>query len=100
MQRRIKVSITPVVAASIAVNTTTARLGSGATALDVGGAYSSKAEQTSTITTKATGQAQGTTSPSARRWARRLPSTTSPPPSSAISTPATASNSVRSRIPR
>ena len=55
-----KVSVTPVVAATIAVNTTTARLGNGATALDVGGAYSSsKAEQTSTITTKATGQAQG-----------------------------------------
>ena len=54
-----KVSVTPVVAASIAVNTTVARLGDGATALDVNGAYSSKAEQTGTVTTKATGQAQG-----------------------------------------
>ena len=54
-----KVSVTPVVAATIAVNTTVARLGDGSTALGVGGAYSSKAEQTSTITTKATGQAQG-----------------------------------------
>lgn len=54
-----KVSVTPVVAASIAVNTTVARLGDGATALDVSGAYSSKADQTSTVTTKATGQAQG-----------------------------------------
>jgi len=54
-----KVSVTPVVAASIAVNTTVARLGDGTTALDVNGAYSSKAEQTSTVTTKATGQAQG-----------------------------------------
>lgn len=54
-----KVSVTPVVAASIAVNTTSARLGTGATKLDVTGAYSSTAEQTSTVTTKATGQAQG-----------------------------------------
>jgi filamentous hemagglutinin family protein len=54
-----KVSVTPVVAAGIAVNTTVARLGEGATPLDVSGAYSSKAEQTSTVTTKATGQAQG-----------------------------------------
>lgn len=54
-----KVSVTPVVAASIAVNTTVARLGKGTTPLDVSGAYSSKAEQTSTVTTKATGQAQG-----------------------------------------
>lgn len=54
-----KVSITPVVAASIAVNTTSARLGKGATALDVNGAYSSAADQTSTVATKATGQAQG-----------------------------------------
>lgn len=54
-----KISITPVVAASIAVNTTSARLGNGATGLDVNGAYSSTADQTSTITTKATGQAQG-----------------------------------------
>lgn len=54
-----KVSVTPVVAASIAVNTTVARLGDGTTPLNVGGAYSSKAEQTSTVTTKATGQARG-----------------------------------------
>ena len=54
-----KVSVTPVVAASIAVNTTVARLGEGTTPLGVSGAYSSKAEQTSTVTTKATGQAQG-----------------------------------------
>ncbi len=54
-----KVSVTPVVAASIAVNTTVARLGEGTMPLDVSGAYSSKAEQTGTVTTKATGQAQG-----------------------------------------
>lgn len=54
-----KVSVTPVVAAGIAVNTTVARLGEGATQLDANGAYSSKAEQTSSVTTKATGQAQG-----------------------------------------
>lgn len=54
-----KVSITPVVAATIAVNTTSAHLGDSTTTLGIAGAYSSSAEQTNVITTKATGQAQG-----------------------------------------
>ncbi|MFZ2267304.1 MAG: leukotoxin LktA family filamentous adhesin [Azonexus sp.] len=55
-----KVSITPVVAAAVAVNTTTARLGtSSSETLDLSGTYSSTAEQTNSMTTKATGQAQG-----------------------------------------
>jgi filamentous hemagglutinin family protein len=53
-----KVAITPLAALSMSVNTTTARLGSGA-ALDLAGTYDSKAEQTSEVSTVATGQTQG-----------------------------------------
>ncbi|MCZ4315718.1 leukotoxin LktA family filamentous adhesin [Comamonadaceae bacterium G21597-S1] len=54
-----KVSITPVVAVSIGVNTTVARLGEAAATLDLSGGYSSHADQTSVVTTRATGQAEG-----------------------------------------
>ncbi len=53
-----KVAVTPLAALSMSVNTTTARLGSGA-ALDLAGTYGSKAEQTSDVSTVATGQTQG-----------------------------------------
>ncbi len=53
-----KVAVTPLAALSMSVNTTTARLGSGA-ALDLVGTYGSKAEQTSGVSTVATGQTQG-----------------------------------------
>ncbi len=52
------VSVTPVVAVTVAVNTTTARLGTGSQ-LNLLGAYTSSAEQTSSSTTTATGQTQG-----------------------------------------
>ncbi|MBU0751361.1 MAG: leukotoxin LktA family filamentous adhesin [Gammaproteobacteria bacterium] len=52
------VSVTPVVAATVAVNTTTARLGTGSQ-LNLLGAYTSSAEQTSSSATTATGQTQG-----------------------------------------
>ncbi|MBU0750688.1 MAG: hypothetical protein KJ787_00105 [Gammaproteobacteria bacterium] len=54
-----KVSVTPVAAVSIAVNTTTARAGESTTALGLSGKLSAHADQTDSITTKATGQAQG-----------------------------------------
>src|SRR5690606_15459519 len=54
-----KVVITPVVAVSIAENTTMARLGTAGAGTAITGAYSSEAGQTSVVTTKATGQAQG-----------------------------------------
>jgi hypothetical protein len=54
-----KVSVTPVAAVSIAVNTTTARAGNSATALGLSGVLSAHADQTDTVTTKANGQAQG-----------------------------------------
>ncbi|MEX8518634.1 MAG: leukotoxin LktA family filamentous adhesin [Leptothrix sp. (in: b-proteobacteria)] len=54
-----KVSITPVVAANIAVNTTTARLGTSLSTLGADGNLSLAATQKSGMTTTATGQAQG-----------------------------------------
>ncbi|HMX15829.1 MAG TPA: hypothetical protein PKD29_03190, partial [Rhodocyclaceae bacterium] len=54
-----KVSITPVVAATVAVNTATARVGESATALGLTGKLSAASQLTDSITTKATGQAQG-----------------------------------------
>lgn len=54
-----KVSITPVVAATIALDTTTARIGSGATALNPAGTLSISAQNKNVVTTTATGQAQG-----------------------------------------
>ena len=56
-----KTSITPVVAVSIAVNTTQARVGTSAAGLNLSGAFSSSAEQSNVMTTKATAQAQGDT---------------------------------------
>lgn len=53
------VSITPVAAASIAVNTTGARLGQSATGLNLSGTYTGRAEQTSIVNTKSAGQAEG-----------------------------------------
>jgi len=47
------------VAVSIAVNSTKAKLGDSATAIDLSGAYTSQATQISTMTTKATGKAEG-----------------------------------------
>ena len=54
-----KVSITPVVAVAIAVNTTTARLGQSADTLDLSGNLNLDANQKNSVTTKATGQAEG-----------------------------------------
>ncbi|MEW6479356.1 MAG: hypothetical protein AB1455_07880 [Pseudomonadota bacterium] len=54
-----KVVITPVVAVSISENTTMARLGTAGTGVGISGTYSSEAAQTSVVTTKGTGQAQG-----------------------------------------
>src|SRR5690606_35134782 len=54
-----KVSITPVVAAAIGVNTTQARMGTSDTGLTLSGKYSSSASQKSTMTTKTTAQAKG-----------------------------------------
>ena len=51
-------AVTPTAAVSIAVNTTTARLGAG-TGLDISGDYSSTAKQKSSVTTQATGQTEG-----------------------------------------
>ena len=54
--------MTPLVAVSLAVNTTSARLGEakpGDVGLGLSGAYSSTAKQTSTTSTEATGQTQG-----------------------------------------
>ncbi|OGB31539.1 MAG: hypothetical protein A3I16_04050, partial [Burkholderiales bacterium RIFCSPLOWO2_02_FULL_66_35] len=56
-----KTSITPVVAVTIGVNTTQARVGASATGLNLSGAFSSSAEQSNVMTTKATAQAQGDT---------------------------------------
>lgn len=53
-----KVSVTPVAAVTVGVNTTVARMGAG-TALGLTGAYSSKAKQTSSVTSSATGTTQG-----------------------------------------
>jgi hypothetical protein len=54
-----KVSITPVAAVSVVVNTTSATVGDSVTALNPTGNISAKTEQTDTVTTKAKGQAQG-----------------------------------------
>ena len=54
-----KVSITPVAAVAVAVNTTSARLGTSSTALDSTGKLSIHASQTDAVTTTATGQASG-----------------------------------------
>ena len=54
-----QVSVTPLVAATVAVNTTTARLGDAATDIGLTGKYSSTADQTSSAATTATGQTQG-----------------------------------------
>ena len=53
------VAVTPVVAVSIALNTTTARLGTSTTALDASGAYSSRASHLNTVTTEAKGETAG-----------------------------------------
>ncbi len=54
-----KVSITPVAAVAIAVNTTTARLGQSTSTLDLTGNLNLDANQKNSVTTKATGQAEG-----------------------------------------
>ncbi|WP_374319346.1 leukotoxin LktA family filamentous adhesin [Aquabacterium sp.] len=54
-----KVAITPVAAVTIAVNTTTAHVGTSATDLNLSGDMAVQAEGTDTVTTTATGQAQG-----------------------------------------
>ena len=54
-----KVSITPVAAVAIAVNATTARLGQSADTLDLTGDLNLDANQKNSVTTKATGQAEG-----------------------------------------
>jgi filamentous hemagglutinin family protein len=54
-----KISITPVVAATIALDTTTARIGSGATALNPAENLSISAQNKNVVTTTATGQTQG-----------------------------------------
>ncbi|QCB46258.1 leukotoxin LktA family filamentous adhesin [Hydrogenophaga sp. PAMC20947] len=54
-----KIAVTPVVAVSIGDNTTIARLGASITGVDISGAYSSAADQSSSQTTVATGQTQG-----------------------------------------
>ncbi|WP_374407793.1 beta strand repeat-containing protein [Hydrogenophaga sp.] len=58
-----QVSITPVIAATISVNTTQARVGTQAagpnTGLSLSGEYSSSASQTNSLTTSAKGSAQG-----------------------------------------
>ena len=53
------VAVTPTAAVTVAVNTTTARIGDEETGLNLTGAYSSKAEQDSSTATTATGQTQG-----------------------------------------
>ncbi|MCY7309039.1 MAG: leukotoxin LktA family filamentous adhesin, partial [Rhodoferax sp.] len=53
------VAVTPVVAVSIALNATTARLGTSATALDAAGAYTSRATHRNTVSTEAKGQTAG-----------------------------------------
>ncbi|MDR3673689.1 MAG: hypothetical protein P4L36_22790 [Holophaga sp.] len=53
-----KVTVTPLVAVSVAVDSTTADLGTG-TGVSLDGAYTSTATQTGAVTTKATGTTQG-----------------------------------------
>ena len=51
--------MTPLAAVTVAVNTTTARLGESTTGVGISGAYSSKADHKASATTTATGQTEG-----------------------------------------